>query len=319
MKAILINLILLLNVTAFSQNILTGLVTNEKDEPLIFATVNWENTSVAATTDLEGNFEIERPDTAANIVVSFVGYSPVTVRVEPSEESVWVEVAGVVALTEVEVKARQSGNFTSTLSIQNLESITSQELRKAPCCNLGESFETNASVDVAYPDAITGAHEIQMLGLRGVYTQLLIEKRPALYGLAAPFALDYIPGTWLSGIQISKGAGTVQTGYGGMAGAINSELVKPREDKKFFINLFGSHAGRGEANVHLNRKLNKNWSVGTLLHGSVFKNEIDHNDDGFLSMPQKEVGTGMFRIFYTGNDPFEGQLNVQVLKERRTA
>lgn len=309
----------MVSISVFSQKTLTGLVTNEKDEVLIFATVNWENTQMAATTDLEGGFEIERPDTAANLVVSYVGYSPVIVRVEPSEESVWVEVAGVVALTEIEVTARQSGNFTSTLSIQNLESITSQELRKAPCCNLGEAFETNASVDVAYSDAVTGAKEIQMLGLRGVYTQLLIEKRPALYGLAAPYALDYIPGTWLSGIQISKGAGTVQTGYGGMAGAINSELQKPREDKQFFVNLFGSHVGRGEANVHFNRKITDNWSIGTLLHGSVFNNEVDHNGDGFLSMPKKEVGTGMIRLFYNGNDPFEGQLNVQFLKERREA
>ncbi len=319
MKNILIIFLLAITTASFGQKMLTGFVTNEQEEPLIYATVNWKGTTISATTDVEGYFEIERGEGHSDIEVSYVGYDAITIHIEPEEESVWVEMAGAVALTEVEVTARQSGNFTSTLETRNVESITSKELRKAPCCNLGESFETNAAVDVAYADAITGAREIQLLGLRGIYTQLLIEKRPALYGLAAPYALDYIAGTWLSGIQISKGAGTVQTGYGGMAGAINSELEKPNDGRKMFVNLFGSHLGRGEANVHINRKLNNNWSTGVLLHGSLFQNEVDHNGDGFLSMPQKQVGTGMFRLFYNGNDPFEGQLNVQVLSEDRTA
>lgn len=319
MKNLLIIFLLAITTASFGQKMLTGFVTNEQEEPLIYATVNWKGTTISATTDVEGYFEIERGEGHSDIEVSYVGYDAITIRIEPAEESVWVEMAGAVALTEVEVVARQSGNFTSTLETRNVESITSKELRKAPCCNLGESFETNAAVDVAYSDAVTGAKEIQLLGLRGIYTQLLIEKRPALYGLAAPYALDYIAGTWLTGIQISKGAGTVQTGYGGMAGAINSELEKPNDGRKMFVNLFGSHLGRGEANVHFNRKLNNNWSTGVLLHGSIFQNEVDHNGDGFLSMPQKQVGTGMFRLFYNGNDPFEGQLNVQVLSEDRTA
>ena len=305
--------------SSFGQKMLTGFVTNEQEEALIYATVNWKGTTISATTDLEGYFELERLEGGSEIEVNYVGYDPIIIPIEPDEESVWVEMSGVIALTEVEVVARQKGNFTSTIETRNVESITSQELRKAPCCNLGESFGTNAAVDVAYSDAITGAREIQMLGLRGVYTQLLIEKRPALYGLAAPYALDYIAGTWLTGIQISKGASTVQTGYGGMAGAINSELEKPNDGRKLHVNLFGSQFGRGEANLHYNRKLNKNWSVGTMLHGSLFQNKVDHNGDGFLSMPQKQVGTGMLRLFYNGNDPFEGQINVHVLSEERTA
>lgn len=45
--------------------------------------------------------------------------------------------------------------------------ISGAELRKAACCNLSESFQTNASVDVNYSDAVTGAKQIQLLGLAG--------------------------------------------------------------------------------------------------------------------------------------------------------
>ena len=38
-----------------------------------------------------------------------------------------------------------------------MEELTSSELKKAACCNISESFETNASVDVNMTDAVSGA------------------------------------------------------------------------------------------------------------------------------------------------------------------
>ena len=71
--------------------------------------------------------------------------------------------------------------------------------------SLSESFETNASVDVNYTDAATGAKQIQLLGLAGNYTQILTENIPAMYGLASAYGLNYIPGPWMESIQVSKG------------------------------------------------------------------------------------------------------------------
>ena len=47
------------------------------------------------------------------------------------------------------------------------------ELFRAACCNLGESFVNNASVDVNYNDAAVGARQIKLLGLSGQYVQML--------------------------------------------------------------------------------------------------------------------------------------------------
>lgn len=43
----------------------------------------------------------------------------------------------------------------------NEDMISSAELTRAACCNLGESFVTNPSVDVSYSDAATGAKQIK--------------------------------------------------------------------------------------------------------------------------------------------------------------
>ena len=89
------------------------------------------------------------------------------------------------------------------------------------CCNLADSFENSASVTVGYSDAVTGARQIRILGLSGVYTQMLDENRPAMRGIAAPFELSYVPGQWLESIQVSKGLSTVVNGVESITGQIN--------------------------------------------------------------------------------------------------
>src|SRR5690606_4511905 len=150
----------------------------------------------------------------------------------------------------------------------NQITLNEKELQKAACCNLSESFETEGSVDVMYRDGVTGAKEIQMLGLSGTYTQMLRETIPSLRGLAVGYGLAYIPGTWIESIQISKGAGSVVNGYESMTGQINLELRKPEPDEpSLFLNLYGNHLGRAEANLHLSKRFNEKVGSLLLLHG----------------------------------------------------
>jgi len=307
----------LLQSISFAQ-IISGTVSNEEGELLFGATIVWDGTDIAAVADENGYFELPQMDTTALLRIDYVGYDGIYIEVLPEETTLEIEVSGITELMEVEVAAKRRDNYISTLNTLNLETIGSGELRKAPCCNLAESFSTNASVDVAYSDAVTGAREIRLLGLRGTYTQLMVEKRPFITGLGSAFVMEYIPGTWLSSIQISKGASTVQNGYNSITGQINSELVKPFEDKRLFVNLYGSTFGRGEANIHLNHKFNDEWSTGLLLHASTRQNEMDHNEDTFYDTPQKTMYDALLRTFYRG-EVVRAQFNAHILSDRHQA
>lgn len=314
----LTSLFLLLSVTLTLQaQTLTGIIQDEHGERLPGATISWKNTTQGVIADMDGNFEIDRIEGQSTLVINFVGYETTEVEVAPGLKNLNITLEGSHHLETVEVTGQASDHAFSTLGNRNIETIGHGELRKSACCSLAESFETNASVDVTYSDAITGTKEIQMLGLRGVYTQFLTEKRPALNGLASPYALEYIPGTWLESIQIAKGAGSVESGFSAIAGQINAELMKPWEDNPLFVNLFGSTMSRGEANVHLNKAVNANLSTGLLLHGSFTQNQIDHDDDSFLDTPNKELLTGLYRLYYVTPE-WETQLNVQAVRDRRT-
>lgn len=315
-KLCLLFLLLLLSSNSLYSQRLTGYVLSSEGDTLIGATVLWKGTKTGAVTDNNGFFEISRPTTTATLSINYVGYEPVFVDITPEEDFVLIQISGLQQLDIVEINAKNRSNYISTLDPRGVQTISTAELRKAPCCNLSESFETSGTVDVVYTDAITGAKEIQMLGLRGLYSQMLVESRPSLNGLSTPFSLEYIPGTWLSGIMINKGTGSVINGYQSISGQINADLVKPHQDKKFFVNLYGEPQGRGEINLHLNRKLSKAWSTGLLLHGNILRNQVDHDHNDFIDMPLKRQLNGLYRLFYE-SEAVCSQVNVNLITEQR--
>ena len=81
------------------------------------------------------------------------------------------------SIGEVTVTSRRPG-MSRVAGAENTLRINKAELFKAACCNLGESFTTNPSVDVNYSDAATGAKQIKLLGLSGTYVQMLAENLP---------------------------------------------------------------------------------------------------------------------------------------------
>lgn len=292
-----------------------GTLVDEAGQTLIGATVEALPAGTGTATDVDGRWTLDAP-AADSLRFSYVGYAARTLAVGALPQNQPLVLASGLDLADVTVTARQRGTFTSTLDPRNVESITSQELKKAPCCNLGESFETNAAVDASFRDAATGARELQLLGLRGIYAQLLLEKRPVLYGLSAPIALDLVPGTWIESIQIGKGASSVQTGPNALAGQINTELQKPAESDRLFVNGFAAGTGRFEANVQSARKWNDVHSSGLLLHGSQNLQAHDRDGDGFYEQPGRRTLTGMARHFVR-SDNWVGQLNIWGVADAR--
>ena len=186
-------------------------------------------------------------------------------------------------LKEVQVVKRRSSTI-KLRSVDNATLITSNELLKAACCNLGESFTTNPSVDVNYSDAATGAKQIKLLGLSGTYVQMLTENLPNFRGAAAPYSLGYTPGPWMKSIMVSKGASSVRNGYESITGQINVEYLKPEDDEGATINLYGNTKSRLEANADGNIHLGQ-VNTELLAHYENDWGHHDDNNDGFLDQP----------------------------------
>ena len=220
-------------------------------------------------------------------------------------------------LQEVQVVTARPGTIKSR-GLMNAATITSNELTKAACCNLGESFTTNPSVDVSYSDAATGARQIKLLGLSGTYVQMMTENIPNFRGMAAPYSLGYVPGPWMQSIQVSKGASSVKNGYESITGQINIEYQKPQLTDHINANMYGNTMAKFEANADGAVHLSERWSMGLLLHyEDKYKNQ-DHNHDGFIDDPDTRQYNGQFRWAYF-SPGYIMQAGIRMLSEKRSS
>ena len=294
-----------------------GHVFDDNNQPVIGANVYWEGTQQGTTTDVDGAFKLKTRKSTNNLVVSYIGYTTFVMPVTNPDEPLQITLKGEVALEEVVISERKMGTIASRTSVLQTQKITYDEICRAACCNLAESFETNPSVDVSYAYAATGARQIKLLGLAGTYVQMLTENYPNFRGAASLYGLDYVPGAWMESIQVSKGTSSVKNGYEALAGQINVEFKKPPTADIFSVNLFGSDAGRYEGNADASWHINDKVSTGLLVHYSNDKKQHDGNDDGFLDTPLKEQVNLMNR-WYHKLDNYVAQYGARYLHENRT-
>jgi outer membrane cobalamin receptor len=300
MKTIYLSIILLLiSGGLFAQSKVTGEVKNSAKEPLIGATIQVLGKSNGAVTQIDGTFELEEVQPTDQLIFTYIGYisdtlspifgKPMEVILFETDES--LETVTVRGRTESIV---EEAPFLSIL-------ITEAELQKAACCNLSESFETNASVDVSYADAVTGTKMIQMMGLDGRYVLISREGIPNIRGLNSRLGLTFVPGTWIQSIDVGKGAGSVINGYESMTGQINVELFKPETMDKWYLNSYVNSFGRLELNANRQIPISEKWSSGVMFHSSQQFLEMDVNSDGFMDMPKTAQVNVLNRWKYEGD------------------
>lgn len=272
-----------------SKNVIKGAVFENHDghlHPLLGSNLYLVNEKRGISTDQDGKFEFSLKNKSETIIVSYVGYKSDTIVVDRyHEDFLEIVLSNSITLAEIQItheKRTTEFSFTEPLKIQK---IGIHELKKAACCNLSESFETNPSVDVNFTDAVTGSKVIELLGLAGKYVQITRESMPYIRGLASIYGMAFTPGPWIESIQMIKGTGSVVNGFESMTGQINLEFFKPESADPFFVNLYAGEKGRYEANVNVNHKFSEMISTGLLIHGSMKNQETDHNKDGFLDEP----------------------------------
>ena len=316
----------------------TGVVLDDQGEPMVGANVYWAGTGIGVATGLDGDFTLMPVKGTNRLVASFVGYHNDT-TVVLNRKPLTIVLVEAAVLDEVTITERKMGVLKSRSSAFDTQTIGTEELCRAACCNLSEAFETNASVDVAYSDAATGAKQIRLLGLSGTYVQLIQENTPAVRGLAQNFGMEYIPGPWMSSIQVSKGTSSVINGYEATSGQINVELLKPQTQNPLSVNLMVNSELMAEANIMGGWKIplkndeehehghhheegehchHQSLYTGILAHYGQGFMAMDGNHDSFVDMPKTQNANLANRWFYKHGD-YTFQAFLRGLYDRRRA
>ena len=274
----------------FAQDRVQGVVlsrgSDQRATPLPDARVGWAG-GAAVMSDPTGHFSLPAPDAwPAVLVTSSFSTSPDSLRLAAMPSApLSITVDGSVQLAAAEVSERQASTRVSLQSLQAIESIGARELKRAACCDISESFETNATVDVNYSDAVSGTKTIRMLGLDGKYAQISMENIPFVRGLSSNSGLTLVPGPWIQDINVSKGIGTAVNGPNAMTGQIDLCLLDPATAPTLFTNLYVNSQSRTELNVNAAQHLGKAGDNLLMVQGNLMQRELDDNHDGFLDQP----------------------------------
>lgn len=266
-----------------AQNIV-GKVTNLKKEPLAGASVFWLGTTTGVTTDEKGTFEISAQGISnKKLIASYVGYTPDTLEIT-HQTIVEFVLQDASNLKEIVVRGEREGVIISDLTPIKTEQITQTELKKAACCDLSGCFETQTTVQPQVTNVITNSKELRILGLSGVYNQVLIDGFPMIQGLTYTYGISSIPGTLVDNIYVAKGANSVLQGFESISGQINVETKEPDQTDRLLLNVYMNNFLEKHFNANYAFKKNK-WSNLTALHTVQPAQKIDRDKDNFLDLP----------------------------------
>lgn len=315
MRILIIPIILLFANSIFAQTLKGKVVIkNEKNGEDVEinasgAKLFWNNTNIMTMANPVGEFEIAIAPNQDTLIVKYKNLYNDTLIITDKSNFLLIKLERITKkqLTEIKFTKSRPAVEISYLTPSQQLTITKKELAKAACCNLSEAFETTPSVDVSYSDAVTGQKQIQLLGLSTPYTLITQENMPNIRGLASIAGLSYTPGTFVNGIQLTKGSGSVVNGYESLAGAINIELNKPDNSEALFLNGYQGSGGRSELNANLAKKWNEKLASGLMLHYKNTWHKQDMNKDGFMDNPLEQAKIGLYRMQYFATNGLEIQ------------
>jgi len=293
MKFKLLFFLFFLVLKSYSQEYLTGNISylNEENKSISLEGVSiyWLDSSVGVVSDENGFYSIPFQESKNKLVFKMLGFNDDLIEIITLKKYNHVMIESSSKLDEVIISKRQKTIQKSYFKTQNITNVSSDELLKAACCNISESFETNPSIDVNYSNAVTGVKQVKMLGLESPYLLITEENIPMIRGASQVYGLSFIPGTWVESMQITKGSGSVVNGFESISGQINVELKKPYSDSPFFVNVYSNNMGRNEINIHGNKIINDKLSTGLYLHANKNSSINDKNNDGFLDNPTSDA------------------------------
>lgn len=305
-----------LPMSAFAQSI-TGVITDIMGKPLIGANVMWENSNIGTVTDDNGNFSIPDKNTGERILkISYIGFT--TEKLAVGNISHWeIQLIEDATLAEVNITAKGSATRFAN-EVAKVEVLGVCEIQRAACCSLAGCFSTNSNVEANVTNVVTDAKELRILGLSGVYNQVLVDGLPLIQGLAYPYGPNSYPGTMIEKIFVTKGANSVLQGFESISGQINMEFHQPETAPRLFLNAFANSFGETQFNANYMVK-KPTWNNLTIAHLTLPATNNDRDKDGFRDIVRTNRMSFYNRWAYDNPDKpkWRTYFAVRFLKENR--
>jgi outer membrane receptor for ferrienterochelin and colicins len=260
-----------------------AVVTDEKGDPLPFATAHDQDKGYGTTANDMGEFSLKIEEETKSIWVSYVGYQKKEVNLgnlDLSRIHTIQLIPDKLGLNEVVVSGQMQAR-----SLRN--SPVKVEVFKADFLNdfsqgSGNLMENISMINGIQENVACGVcytNEISINGLEGAYTALLINGIPIYGNLATVYGLNSIPTDMMEKIEVVRGPGSTLYGSEAMAGVIN--IITPHaKENALILNSSYSQLGEWKGNL-IAQHGKKNWKHFSGVHWDVANQFVDQNGDLF--------------------------------------
>ena len=304
MKNIFLNtLFLFVSIISFSQtsDISISVSDAETNEPLLGATVYFEELAKGAVTDFYGIATFtEIPNGNHIIKISYIGFKTIetTIDVGTKKEFAFKLESGGNELDEVVIQSSRSTRTVRKIPTR-IEFIGAEELGEKAVMNptnISMVLRESTGIQMQQTSLSSGNTNIRIQGLDGRYTQLLRDGFPLYGGFSSGLSILQIPPLDLKQFEIIKGSSSTLYGGGAIAGLINMVSKTPDEEPALDIMLTQTQALGSTANVFYSKR---NEKFGVSLYGSGhYQKAYDPEDDDFSNLPKTTSISFNPKFFY---------------------
>lgn len=268
----------------FGQQYIQGVILDIGNNPISGAQINLlNNPSKRVLSDSMGLFKIDSLSLPVQISVSHSQFLADTLKIYTNDK-VTIRLYPLLQFDGVTKSMKKEPNAYIGLQTQKTEVITSAELKKAACCDLAGCFETQGTVQATTTNVITNSKELRILGLSGVYNQVLFDGIPMFQGLTYTYGISSIQGPLVDNIFVVKGTSSVLQGFESMVGQIN---VMPQSSSKsvpLLVNAYLNNFGENHYTVNA-RFGKKKWNNLVSVHVVQPAQRWDRDQDQFMDLP----------------------------------
>ena len=298
-------LILCLSLQAQTSDIQIKVITEPENEPLMGATVYFEELEKGAVTNFDGIAEFtEIPDGQHQIIISFLGFETfeTTIQIPSNNELMFKLKEGGNQLDAVVLQSTRSTRTVRKIPTR-IEFIGAEELGEKAIMNptnISMVLRESTGIQMQQTSLSSGSTNIRIQGLDGRYTQLLRDGFPLYGGFSSGLSILQIPPLDLQQFEIIKGSSSTLYGGGAIAGLVNMVSKTPDEEPALDIMLTQTQALGSTANVFYSKR---NEKFGVSLYGSGhYQKAYDPEDDGFSNLPKTTSISFNPKLFYYPSD-----------------
>lgn len=329
--AMLISLAFSVSAENITTRVIGKVIDSNSNEPIPYASVALEGSSMGAVTNFDGEFIIENvPVGHYHVIATCVGYKldkkELDLKGEKNPVLEFKIAEDFIGLDQVVVTADRNSVQRKDAPVV-VNSISTKLLEQTSSANLADGLVFSPGLRVENNCNNCGFSQVRMNGLEGPYTQILINSRAIFSGLAGVYGLEHIPASMIQRVEIVRGGGSALFGGNAIAGTINIITKDPvantfKAGVKYGAVGIGVDGG-GDAASDITADFNasvvsEDHNSGIFIFGvNRQRDDWDANKDGYSDMVKlKNISAGL-RAYHRLSDLAKLTLEYHVVDEYR--